>query len=188
MTPREFLGRFVRRMGYLLLSRPESTFMRVAYTSPRQVVLVTTRHDGEDNIWPMDFHMPLSFVPPLYCIASRSGSHGGDMVRSSGVFVVNFVPASWQEVILYCGRISGRQTDKFAGSGLKKEQADSIPAPRLAESLGAIECRVQQVVEVGDHTLFIGEVTHQVLRNNAPRLHHIDVRLKETASTFETAD
>lgn len=175
-------------MGYLFLGRPESTFMRVAYSTPRQVVLVTARHDGEDNVWPMDFHLPLSFVPPLYCIASRRGSHGADMVRASGVFVVNFVPASWQEVIVYCGRVSGRQVDKFARSGLRKEEAESVPAPRLAESLGSIECRVQQVVEVGDHTLFIGDVVHQVIRENAPRMHHIDARLKETASTFETAD
>jgi flavin reductase (DIM6/NTAB) family NADH-FMN oxidoreductase RutF len=161
--------------------------MRVAYSMPRQVVLITTRHDGADNIWPMDFHMPLSFEPALYCIAANRNGYGAGLVRGSGVFVVNFVPATWEKAIFLCGSVSGRETDKFAAAGLRKEEAESVDAPRLAESLGSLECRVLQMVEVGDHTLFIGEVMHQVCRANAPRLHHLDVRLGEMVPSFEGA-
>ena len=56
---RSRLGELRRR-----LLRPQSTFMRIAYTSPRKVVLITTRHDGVDNIWAPDWHMPLSHVGP----------------------------------------------------------------------------------------------------------------------------
>lgn len=181
---RRSLGRLRRR----LLGRPESTFIRVAYSTPRQVVLITARHAGTDNIWPMDFHMPLSFLPPLYCIAAQRGGYGAGLVRSSGVFVVNFVPATWEQAIFLCGRVSGRVTDKFALAGLRKEEAQSVDAPRLADSLGALECRVQQVLEVGDHTLFIGAVSHTVQRDSAPRLHHLDIRLWEVAESFEAAD
>jgi flavin reductase (DIM6/NTAB) family NADH-FMN oxidoreductase RutF len=180
---RRVLGRLRRR----LLGRPESTFMRVAYSTPRQVVLITTRHDGADNVWPMDFHGPLSFVPPLYGIAAQRNGYGAELVRSSGVFVVNFVPQAWERAIFLCGNVSGRGTDKFAAAGLRKEEAESIEAPRLAESLGALECRVQQVVEVGDHTLFIGRVTHQVYRAEGPRLHHLDIGLRDMVPSFEGA-
>jgi flavin reductase (DIM6/NTAB) family NADH-FMN oxidoreductase RutF len=181
------LRQILSRLRRKLLGRPESTFMRVAYSTPRQVVLITTRHDGTDNVWPLDFHMPLSFEPPLYCIAANRNGFGAGLVRSSGVFVVNFVPATWEQVIFLCGNVSGRETDKFAAAGLRKEEAESVDAPRLAESLGALECRVQQTLEVGDHTLFIGEVTHKIHRADAPRLHHLDVRLRETAPSFEGA-
>jgi flavin reductase (DIM6/NTAB) family NADH-FMN oxidoreductase RutF len=181
---RRRLGRLRRR----LLGRPESTFIRVAYSTPRQVVLITARHAGADNIWPMDFHMPLSFQPAFYCIAAQRGGYGAELVRSSGVFVVNFVPATWEKSIFLCGNLSGRQTDKFQAAGLRKEQAQSVDAPRLADSLGALECRVHQVLEIGDHTLFIGAVTHAVSRDNAPRLHHLDVRLRDTAATYEGMD
>jgi flavin reductase (DIM6/NTAB) family NADH-FMN oxidoreductase RutF len=173
------LQRGVRRLHWKIRSRPESTFIRVAYTTPRQVVLVTARHEGVDNIWPLDAHIFLSFQPNLYGIAVKRGSHGADLVRRSGVFVVNFVPSTWQDVIFYCGSVSGRKIDKFAGAGLQKEEAQTVNAARLAQSLGALECKVQQVVEVGDHTLFIGEVTHTVMRADAPRLHHHDIRIKE---------
>ena len=162
---------------------PESTFMRVAYSTPRQVVLVTTRHDGAENIWPVDWHVPLSFEPSLYGIAANRNGYGAQLVRESGVFVVNFVPASWENVIFLCGNVSGRTADKFAATGLRKEEAESVDAPRLADSLGALECKVRQAIEVGDHMLFIGEVTHKVLRADAPRLHHLDSRLIETSVT-----
>ena len=98
---------------------------------------------------------------------------------------MNFVPATWEKTIFLCGNVSGRTGDKFAAAGLQKEEAESVDAPRLAQSLGALECRVRQTVEVGDHTLFIGEVTRTVVRAEARRLHHLDVRLKEAAADFE---
>jgi len=172
--------RALRRLRRMLRRRPVSTFMRVAYTTPRQVVLITTRHEGADNVWPVDWHVPLSFVPDLYGIALNGNSYGAQLVRGSGVFVVNFVPATWENAIFLCGNVSGRNVDKFAAAGLSKEEAESVDAPRLAGSLGALECKVRQTIEVGDHTLFVGEVSHKVLREDAPRLHHVDIRMTDT--------
>src|SRR2546430_8393162 len=106
------LRRVLRRALQRLLGRPESTFIRMAYSTPRQVVLITTRHEGTDNVWPLDFHGPLSFEPALYGIATQRGGFGAELVRSSGVFVVNFVPATWEKTIFLCGNVSGRTADK----------------------------------------------------------------------------
>lgn len=174
------LRRRLRRWRLLLQRRPESTFMRVAYTTPRQVVLITTRHHGKDNVWPVDWHVPLSSVPPLYGIALNRNGYGAELIGGSGVFVVNFVPAAWEKAIVFCGNVSGRDVDKFAAAGFQTEPSESVDAPRLAGALGALECRVQQAVPLGDHVLFIGAVTREVLRAEAPRLHHIDVRMGGT--------
>jgi flavin reductase (DIM6/NTAB) family NADH-FMN oxidoreductase RutF len=179
------IKRRLKRVYEAVFGRPESSFMRVAYSTPRQVVLITTRHAGVDNVWPLDFHVPLAFEPALYGIAAQRGGYGASLVRGSGVFVVNFVPATWEKTIFLCGSVSGRAGDKFAAAGLQKEEAESVDAPRLAHSLGALECRVRQTIELGDHTLFIGEVTRTIVRAEAPRLHHLDVRLKGTAADFE---
>jgi flavin reductase (DIM6/NTAB) family NADH-FMN oxidoreductase RutF len=164
---------------------PPSTFVRVAYCAPRQVVLVTARHDGVDNVWPIDWHVPLSLEPELYGITGTRSGFGTGVIRASGTFVVNFVPAAWEELILLCGRTSGRDTDKFASTGLLKEEAESIDAPRLKDALGCLECRVEQTIEVGDHTLFVGRVHQAVYRANAPRLHHLDGGLATLADTFQ---
>jgi flavin reductase (DIM6/NTAB) family NADH-FMN oxidoreductase RutF len=184
LVPRPLRG-ILRRALVRLVGRPESTFIRVAYSAPRQVVLVTTRHAGEDNVWPMDWHVPLSMEPGIYGIAANRAGYGAALVRQSGVFVVNFVPATWEKTIFLCGNVSGRGADKFAVAGLRKEEAEAVDAPRLADSLGSIECRVRQTVEVGDHTLFIGEVLRTVLRAEAARLHHLDRRLQADEAAFE---
>lgn len=174
----------LRWLRQKLRRRPESTFARVAYTTARQVVLITTRHGGADNVWPVDWHVPLSTQPKLYGVVLSRNGYGTQLVRGSGVFVVNFVPATWEKLILFCGGMSGRDIDKFAAAGLRKEEAESVDAPRLADSLGALECTVRQAMDLSDyHTLFIGEVKHEILRADAPRLHHIDTRIADRASS-----
>ena len=48
-----------------------------------------------------------------YGIALTSTSYGAELIRGSGVFVVNFVPHTWEDIILHCGAVSGRQENKF---------------------------------------------------------------------------
>jgi flavin reductase (DIM6/NTAB) family NADH-FMN oxidoreductase RutF len=95
------------------------------------------------------------------------------------------VPSSWEEIIFFCGHISGEKVDKFAETGLVKETATTIDAPRLSEALGFIECKVVDQLEVGDHTLFVGQVTYAEERIDSTRLHHIDGNLKDLVGTFE---
>lgn len=161
-----------------------SQFIRVAYCVPHQVVLLTARHESNENVWPIDWHMPLSIDPELYAVSLNPG-YGQELIRASGVFVVNFVPASWEEVIFYCGRTSGRHVDKFAGSKLRKSEANMIKAPYLTEALGFMECKVIQEMPVGDHILFIAEVLQATHQPHAARLHHIDGSLSDMAGSFE---
>lgn len=164
---------------------PPPAFIRVAYHTPRQAVLITTRYKSAQNVWPIDWHIPLSLDPELYGISLNRSGYGTELIRQSGLFVVNFVPMAWEQAILYCGRTSGREIDKFSAANLRKEEAVSVDAPRVAGALGYLECRVSQTVEVGDHTLFIGAVTHRELRAEAPRLHHLDHSLSDRLDTFK---
>lgn len=163
---------------------PPSQFVRVAYHTARQVVLLTTRHETAENVWPIDWHMPLSFEPELYSVALTRGGYGTELIRASGVFVVNFVPADWEEIIFYCGRTSGRDRDKFQEAGLVKEAAVSVDAPRLKDALGFLECEVVKSEEVGDHTLFVGAVRHAQRNGDGLRLHHLDGGLESVKEQF----
>ena len=182
---RKWLRVVGRRLVRVRGENPAPEFVRVAYCVPRQVVLVTTRFQEQENVWPVDWHIPLSLSPKLYGLALNRSGYGTELVRASGVFVVNFVPVTWEEVIFFCGRTSGRQVDKFAATGLAKEEAQTVDAPRLADALGVLECRDVRAVETGDHTFFVGEVTHEVFRGQAPRLHHLDSGLRDIAEEFE---
>lgn len=62
---------------------------------------------------------------------------------------------------------SGRDTDKFAGVNYRKSE-NGAPIV-LDHALGYLECRVISQLEVGTHTLFVGEVTGgEILKEGEP--------------------
>jgi flavin reductase (DIM6/NTAB) family NADH-FMN oxidoreductase RutF len=162
----------------------QSTFIRVAYCVPRQIVLLTARHNNSENVWPIDWHIPVSIKPELYAVSLNRG-YGEELIRASGVFVVNFVPSDWEQAIFYCGKTSGRDEDKFATSGLKKSEASMINAPCLTEALGTLECKVLNQIVAGDHVLYIAEVVHATRNLDAKRLHHLDNSMADMTDNFE---
>ena len=149
------------------------TFVRVAYTLPRRVVLVTTRYEGVEDVWPIDWHTPLSLQPERYGICIYRNSHGSGLLQQSRSFVVHFVPAAWEEIVLACGNSSGRDTDKFAQLGLRKGEAETVPAPRLEGVLGRLECEVERIDDLGDRLFAVGLVKHSELSADAAQLFHL---------------
>jgi len=62
------------------------------------------------------------------------------------------------EISEICGTISGRETDKYAKADLKTRRGDKVSVPLIAGCLANLECKVVADYEVGDHTLFVGEI------------------------------
>jgi flavin reductase (DIM6/NTAB) family NADH-FMN oxidoreductase RutF len=163
---------------------PPTQFIRVAYHTPRQVVLLTARHEANENVWPIDWHMPVSIEPHMYAISLTATGFGTELVQNSQAFVVNFVPAAWEETIFFCGRTSGRAVDKFAEAQLRKAEAVSVNAPYLPDALGRLECQVVQMLSIGDRLLFIADVSHAEMPPAEAQLHHLDGRLRGAEAQF----
>ena len=149
------------------------TFVRVAYSLPRRVVLITVRHGEQEDVWPIDWHTPLSISPERYGICVYRGGYGAELLAAAKCFVVNFVPDSWEKAILTCGNTTGRNTDKFAAAGLLRENAETIAAPRLSGCLGHLECEVERIEDFDDRWFVIGRVTHSALVAPGSQLFHV---------------
>ena len=141
---------------------------------PRQIVLVTCRHNGKDNIITLAWHMPTSFQPPMYTLSIGKTRFSHDMIKNSGSFCVNFISAEYKDAIVECGTGSGRSKDKFRESGFGREECERIDCPRIKEALGFLECKVVESIETGDHTIFVGEVLKSSPVKPGKRLYHID--------------
>jgi len=166
------LRELIHRVRFKLYA---SEYMRVAYLHPRSVVLVTVRHEGAENLLPLDWHLPLSFFPKLYGISLESRNYSSELIRKSGAFAVNFMPYEFEPAILTAGRTSGRTADKFAITNLSRKEGEALPLPVLVDAMGVLECTVVQILETGDHTLFVGKVVHEMLapENRKPQLYHV---------------
>lgn len=97
----------------------------------------------------------LSLDPPLVlvCLARRLHSHS--VIERSGVFAVNILSA---HQAAWGMRFAGMQpdvVDRFAGIETRTAVTGS---PLLPEVLCWLDCRVWNVYDGGDHSIFVGEV------------------------------
>ncbi len=96
--------------------------------------------------------------PPCVSVALRSVTYSHGNLTAKRAFTVNVPSEKFLEQTDYFGMVSGRNTDKFAATGLTPVGSDLVDAPYLAEFPLVLECQVRHVLEVGLHTLFVGEI------------------------------
>jgi flavin reductase (DIM6/NTAB) family NADH-FMN oxidoreductase RutF len=79
-------------------------------------------------------------------------------VLRTGEFTVNFLTFEDAAVCQALGRTSGRSIDKVATLGLELEPPAVLGTPTLARAYASAECLLVERHQVGDQTLFVGEV------------------------------
>lgn len=131
---------------------------------PRPIGWIGTRRDnGTYNLAPFSFFNAVSSNPPV--VLFSGGSHSDRpkdsvaLAESSGEFTVNIVSEDLAEVMSMTAQTFGADDDEFAIVGLTPVSATKIDAPMVAESPANLECRVRQVIGLGDRTkLVVGDV------------------------------
>jgi len=96
--------------------------------------------------------------PPCLAISLRSATYTHGCVMATKAFTVS-IPAQDQAAIAdYFGIASGRDGDKFAACGLTAAKAATVNAPYIEEFPLVLECELINVLELGLHTQFVGEI------------------------------
>jgi flavin reductase (DIM6/NTAB) family NADH-FMN oxidoreductase RutF len=103
----------------------------------------------------------VSFEPPQVAVAVENDARTLGLIRRAGHFAVNVLAIGQRELAGLLGRRSKNVPDKLQQT---EYRAGETGAPILAAALGAVECRVVAELEVGDHTLVVGEVVAAHLR------------------------
>ncbi len=104
--------------------------------------------------------------PPMVSVAIRPERFSHGLVSRSGEFTVNLVGEPLLYAMDYCGVKSGRDIDKFAALGLNPAPAKGLDiAPALHEAPAYLSCKVKQVLPLGTHDLFIGEIVEVCVRD-----------------------
>lgn len=146
---------------------------------PSPVVLATSSYKGKDNIITLAWVSNACFDPPTVVCAIRDTRYSYGLIKNSGEFVLNIPPETMVKETDFCGQVSGKDTDKFAACNFTKVPAFQVKAPLIKECPINIECILRDIVPIGTHDLFIGEVVavavdEEILDNNV-------VKYKKTA-------
>jgi flavin reductase (DIM6/NTAB) family NADH-FMN oxidoreductase RutF len=130
------------------------------------VVLVTCG-TIRSNIITIGWSTPVSHRPPLVAISVGTTRYSCGLIEETPEFVINVPSAELLRSVWICGTKSGRDVDKFEEAGLTRAPAQEVSVPLIAECMGWLECRVRNRIELGDHLLFVGEVLHASVRDEA---------------------
>jgi flavin reductase (DIM6/NTAB) family NADH-FMN oxidoreductase RutF len=126
---------------------------------PCPAVLVSCgRGDGESNLIAIAWITPVSVKPPRLAFSMRPTRHSYGLIAQGKEFAVNLMSRAHAGEVLFCGRRSGRDHDKWAEARLTATPARVVRCPLVAEAVAHIECRVFDTYELGDHVLVVGEV------------------------------
>jgi len=96
--------------------------------------------------------------PPCVSVALRQATYTYGNIVERKAFTVNIPSKDYVEETDYFGLVSGRDVDKLSATGLTPVKGEKVDAPYLKEFPVAVECRLMNTLEVGSHTIFIGEI------------------------------
>jgi len=126
---------------------------------PAPVVIVSCGDaEGISDITTCAWSGNVNSDPAMAYVSVRPERYAHELIEKTGEFVLNITDKDMVKEADICGMYSGRNSDKWALSGLTPMKAAKVGAPIIAESPVSIECKVKQVVHLGSHDMFIGEV------------------------------
>lgn len=139
------------------LSQRECYHILSAAVAPRPICFASTiNQTGEVNLSPYSFFNVFSSNPPIMVFSpNRSGKNNStkdthDNVLEVPEVCINIVNYAIVEQMSLSSTAYAKGVDEFVKSGLTPVPSDKIKPPRVGEAPVAFECKVNQVIALGD--------------------------------------
>lgn len=112
---------------------------------------------GEDVGMTATAFLSVSLDPPLVLVSLREGARMDDLLAEQPLWAVSVLAESQRHI---AGRFAmrGRISDRLLFEDIPYVHGEISGAPLVRGALATLECRTEQRVPAGDHTLVIGRV------------------------------
>ncbi|WP_433857712.1 flavin reductase family protein [Streptomyces kronopolitis] len=126
-------------------------------------VVLITAHDpddgpqGEDVGMTASAFLSVSLAPPLVMVSVRNDSRMDDLLELQPLWAVSVLSGHQRQI---AGRFAmkGRISDRLLFNDIPFIRGEASGAPLIGGALATLECRTEQRVVAGDHTLVIARV------------------------------
>ena len=129
-----------------------------AMLAPVPAVMVSVGGEAEKNILTVAWCGTVATQPPKTYISVRPSRHSYGLIKETGEFVINLVPAAMAKTADYCGIYTGAKVNKFEKCHLTPAPIEGVSAPAIAECPVSIACRVTDIIPMGTHDMFLADV------------------------------
>jgi len=122
-------------------------------------VLITSEFRGRVGGMLAAWWTQLSFKPLLVGVAIAPERFTYKLIMESKIFALNILDFNYVDKTPLLGDVSERfYKGKLAATGLTIIKGEALGAPIVAEAVASLELALSNIVEFGDHDLFVGEV------------------------------
>ncbi len=125
---------------------------------PIPAVMVSCGDMKQSNIITVAWTGILNTNPAKVYIAIKPTRYSYNIIKSKREFVINLTNKALAFATDWCGVKTGAKVDKFKEMHLTKEKCEFVKAPAIKESPVSIECKVEKILEMGSHHVFIANV------------------------------
>lgn len=96
--------------------------------------------------------------PAMTYISIRPERYSYDLIHKTKEFVINLTTEDLAKATDFCGVKSGKDINKFKEMHLTPQKASKVKAPLIKESPVNIECKVEKIIPLGSHHMFMAKV------------------------------
>lgn len=127
---------------------------------PEVIGVVITKNDGKVNLTPINYQAVSSkYETPLsVCIGLDNRNLTLQNILTTKEFVYAYPAKEQLKETLYCGTVSGRDTDKLANTSFTFLDSHKVAPPNLDGAVLNFECKLLHHYNVGEFTIVIGEI------------------------------
>ena len=130
---------------------------RVLWAMPSGLYVIGSRAGERRNAMTANWVTQVSFDPKLVAVSIEKEAFTHELVAEGGVFVVNLVAQDDRAIVRKFTKPVEVDLDAHTLNGFAFRDG-ATGAPILDQAVAFVECEVRHPIDVGGHTLFVGEV------------------------------
>ncbi len=144
---------------------------RVSWKIPNALALVGSKAGDERNAMTTSWITQLSMEPVLIGIGVDNTAVTHRLITDGGSFTVNLWDSDDTRVFV---KFSKPAADDGVSLNGRPVRAATTGAPVFDEAIAWLDCEVRQAVDLGTHTLFIGELVDAAINDDDKRAASMD--------------
>ncbi|MEM8618801.1 MAG: flavin reductase family protein [Actinomycetota bacterium] len=149
---------------------------KLTWKIPNALALVGSAHDGERNAMTTSWITQLSMEPVLIGIGVDNSAVTHRLISASGAFSINLWNSDDTRPFV---KFSKPAVDDGATLNGRPVHAATTGAPIFDDAIAWMDCTVRKEMELGTHTLFVGEIVDAGINDDDARAAAMsDTRMK----------
>ena len=139
------------------------------------VYILSSVNEGEYCVSTITWVSQASFEPPMISVCIKRNSASYEIVKKRGEFILHLLGDNQKELASTFFKPTIFENEKLNGQEFSLENN----LPLLKDIPAYIQCKVVEILENGDHPLFLAEVVNAKINNDSDPL-----ELRKTGWTY----